>query len=191
MSPKNTYKSLLAGISIILALLPVIVTFSALLTTVINKIEWYVILQRHIVPFEARIVAGILHVCGIESFIDPASHFALFLEKNEVLLPINIEWNCLGWQSMLLFGITIVTGLRGDWRISSKLQVILFGLIGTFLINIIRMVIIIVLAYYVNSIAALIIHDYFAAFFALVWLIFYWWFSYHFVLTKKGEYVSE
>ncbi len=185
MKQKNTFKKLLAGISIILALLPVIVTFSAVMTRFLNTREWYLVLQNVVVPFEARIVSGLLNYVNISSFIIPNSHFALFLEKGPVLMPVDIEWNCLGWQSMVLLGITIATGLRGNWDIMSKTQVVVFGFVGTFLVNILRMVLIISLAYYVDSFAALIVHDYFAALVALLWLLFYWWFSYRYILVPK------
>ena len=41
--------------------------------------------------------------------------------------------------------------------------------------------------YYVNSLAAQIIHDYLAAFLTLLWLIFFWWFSYSFILEEKPD----
>jgi hypothetical protein len=49
------------------------------------------------------------------------------------------------------------------------------------------MVFITVGIYYVNTVFALLIHDYFAAFSTIVWLMFYWWFSYAFVLEHKGQ----
>ena len=78
-----------------------------------------------------------------------------------------------------------MTGLRGAWKTLSKVEVVILGVLGTFLINLFRMAFITSLAYYVNHIAAMIIHDYFAAFIALIWLIFFWWFSYSYILEPK------
>ena len=186
MNQKTTFKKLFAGVAILMAVLPFIVTFSALLTTLFNKIGWYVLLQEWVVPFEARLVAVLLKVVGITGVITPDSHFAMVLERpGDTPLPVDLQWNCLGWQSLVMLALTLSTGLRGDWSRFTKLQVIVLGVLGTFLINVFRMAIITSLAYYVNHIAAMIIHDYFAAFVALIWLVFFWWFSYSYILEPR------
>lgn len=188
MNQKTTFKKLFAGIAILLAVLPFLVTFSAVLTELFNKIGWYIWLQEQVVPFEARLVAVLLRLVSIKGIITPTSNFAMLLEKpDNTYIPVSLEWNCLGWQSLVLLGLTLVTGLRGNWKIISKAEAMLIGIIGTFLINIFRMAFITSLAYYWNSVAAMIIHDYFAAFVALIWLIFFWWFSYSFVLEAKEQ----
>lgn len=185
---KATFKKLFAGVAILLAVLPFLVTFSAVLTSLFNKMEWYVWLQEVVVPFEARLVAVLLRLVNINGIITPKSNFAMLLEKpDNTYIPVSLEWNCLGWQSLVLLGLTLVTGLRGNWKIMSKAEAMLIGIIGTFLINIFRMAFITSLAYYWNKVAAMIIHDYFAAFVALIWLIFFWYFSYSFVLEPKVE----
>ena len=186
MNQKTTFKKLFAGIAILLAVLPFLVTFSSVLTSLFNKMEWYVWLQEVVVPFEAKLVAVLLRLVNINGIITPKSNFAMLLEKpDNTYIPVSLEWNCLGWQSLVLLGLTLLTGLRGNWKIMSKVEAILIGIIGTFLINIFRMAFITSLAYYWNNVAAMIIHDYFAAFVALIWLIFFWWFSYSFVLETK------
>jgi exosortase/archaeosortase family protein len=183
---KATFKKLFAAVAILLAVLPFIVTFSAALTSFFNKIGWYIALQRFVVPFEARLVAVLLRVVNIRGVVTPGSNFAMLLERpGQSYLPVSLEWNCLGWQSLVMLGLTLATGLRGNWKLLSKLEVVLVGILGTFLVNLFRMAFITALAYYVNEIAARIIHDYFAAFAALIWLIFFWWFSYSFVLEER------
>lgn len=187
MRQKATFKKLFAGTAILLAALPFIVTFSAALTSLFSKMGWYLALQRFVVPFEARLVAVLLRLVNIKGIVTPGASFAMLLERpGEPYLPVALEWNCLGWQSLVLLGLTLLTGLRGDWKLFSKAQVVLLGILGTFLVNLFRMAFITALAYYVNEIAARIIHDYFAAFMALVWLIFFWWFSYSFVLEESS-----
>ena len=63
----------------------------------------------------------------------------------------------------------------------------MLGFTGTLLVNIFRMSIIAIGIYYVNSLAAQIVQDYFAAFLTLIWLIFFWWFSYAYVLEEKAS----
>jgi exosortase/archaeosortase family protein len=185
---KATFKKLFAITAIILAILPVLVTFSAVLTTLFNKMGWYRLLQEWAVPFEARLVAVVLKLAKINGSVTPGSNFAMVLEKPDgSFLPVQLQWNCLGWQSLVLLGLTLLTGLRGPWKIISKIEVVIIGILGTFLVNIFRMAFITSLAYYINSVAAMIVHDYFAAFVALIWLLFFWWFSYSYVLDKKEE----
>ncbi|MFC1710287.1 exosortase/archaeosortase family protein [Patescibacteria group bacterium] len=192
MRQKATFKKLFAGVAILLAALPFIVTFSAALTSLFNKIGAYVWLQQQVVPFEARLVAVLLKGVGITGLITPDQHFAMVLEKpGGAYLPIELQWNCLGWQSLVLLGLTLLTGLRGNWKVISKVEAVIIGVLGTFLINVFRMALITAMAYYVNDVAAMIIHDYFAALFALLWLVFFWWFAYSFVLEEKEPQESK
>ena len=186
MNQKATFKKLFAGVAILLAVLPVVVTFSAVLTSLFNKIGAYVWLQRIVVPFEARLVAVLLRLVNIKGVVTPGESFAMLLERpGQEYLPVILSWNCLGWQSLVLLGLTLATGLKGNWKFLSKTEVVIIGVLGTFLINVFRMAFITSLAYYWNNVAAMIIHDYFAAFVALIWLIFFWWFSYSFVLEPR------
>lgn len=183
---KKTFKELFLIVAIILPLLPLIVTFSAFLTTMFEKMGWYVFLQDYIVPFESRLVAVVIKFVGITASVTENDSFSLALFKPDGgIIPVALEWNCLGWQSMILLLISLITGLRGDYTLTSKLETVVIGVLGTFMSNLFRMAIIVALAYYWNSLAALIIHDYFASFVALIWMIFYWWFSYKFVLESK------
>jgi len=183
---KATFKKLFAGVAILLAVLPLVVTFSAVLTEVFSKVGAYVWLQDQIVPFEARIVAVLLRGVNITGVVTPGASFSMLLDRpGQSPLPVLLSWNCLGWQSLVLLGLTFATGLKGGWKRLSKAETIVLGVVGTFLINVFRMAFITSLAYYWNSVAAMIIHDYFAAFIALIWLIFFWWFSYSFILEPK------
>lgn len=192
MDQKSTFKKLFAGVAILLAVLPFIVTFSAILTSLFNKIGWYIWLQDKVVPFEARLVAVLIRIVNIKGIVTPGANFAMLLEGSDnTYLPVSLEWNCLGWQSLILLSLTLITGLRGKWKLFSKLETVILGIVGTFLSNLFRMAFITSLAYYWNSVAAMIIHDYFAAFVALIWLIFFWWFSYSFVLEEKRPAVQK
>ena len=186
MNQRSMFKKLFFALAIILVVLPFVVTFSAVLTGFFNKIGWYVALQDFVVPFEARLVAILLSAAGISATVTPDSSFAMLLEKGDIYLPVDLQWNCLGWQSMVLLSLTLVSGLNGHWTNASRLQVVIIGILGTFLVNISRMAVITILAFYFNSLAAIIIHDYFAALVGIAWLFFFWWFSYTFVLEERS-----
>ncbi|OGD94711.1 hypothetical protein A3A48_01335 [Candidatus Curtissbacteria bacterium RIFCSPLOWO2_01_FULL_37_9] len=93
-----------------------------------------------------------------------------------------MAWNFLGWQSMLLLIISLFAGLEGKYSNVSRLEYIVFGLFGTLFVNVFRMNVITAWIYYINEVFAKIVHDYVAVILAIIWLIFFWWFSYRFVL---------
>lgn len=188
MHEKRVFKKILAVTAVVLAVLPVLVTFSAILTEIFNRMQWYRWIQETVVPFEARLVAVLIRIVGITGMVTPGQQFAMILERpGGDFLPVALEWNCLGWQSLVLLGLTLTTGLQGPYKLFSKLEVILFGVLGTFLSNIFRMALITALAYYWNRVAAMIIHDYFAMFVTLLWMVFFWWFSYAYILEIRRE----
>jgi len=186
MEQKKTFKLLLAGLAVMLALLPFVTTFNSVLTAAINKIGLYRTMQNSIVPFESRLIVTIIRPLGIPVFLAPIGERAAFyLLKGTEYFPVELQWNCLGWQSLLLLAISLVVGFQGNFTRVSKLECILIGLLGTFLLNILRMVFITVGIFYINTVFALLIHDYFAALTTIIWLFFFWWFSYSFVLEEE------
>jgi len=185
MDQKKLFKNIFIVAAILLSILPVIVTFSAVLTSLFNKMGWYVWIQDLVVPFESRLVAVLVKLVGIKGMVTSNQNFSMVLQRpGGELIPVQLSWNCLGWQSMILLGLTLVTGLRGNHTLLSKVETLIFGVLGTFLSNLFRMAFITSLAYYWNRVAAMIVHDYFASFVALAWMIFFWWFSYSFVLEE-------
>ena len=186
MKQKQTLKTIFAGFAIILALLPLFAALNSFLTEGLNRAGWYRPIQDFIVPWQARMVAVAISPFGIESRTTPGSIYSSFyMIKEGAAIPVYLSWNCLGWQSALLLFVSLFAGLRGAFSNLSRIKCILLGLSGTILLNIFRMSIIAIGIYYVNSLAAQIIHDYLAAFLTLIWLIFFWWFSYSFVLENK------
>lgn len=192
MEQKKTFKLLLAGLAIILALLPFITTFNTVLTEIINSVGLYRAIQERLVPWESRLIVVILRGLGIKAFmLSQEDKGAFVVQKRGEFIPADLQWNCLGWQSLVLLILSFLAGLQGNFTRLSRLECILIGLLGTFLLNIIRMVFITIGIYYVNTVFALLIHDYFAALTTILWLFFFWWFSYSFVLEERRPSVGE
>ena len=188
MKEKQTLKVIFAGFAIILALLPVFAALNSFLTEGLNRAGWYKPIQEFIVPWQAQMVSVAISPFGIDSRVTPDSRLsAFYMIKEGAAIPVDLSWNCLGWQSTLLLFVSLFAGLRGSFSNTSRIKCVLLGLAGTLLINIFRMSIIAIGIFYVNSIAAQIVHDYFAAFFTLAWLIIFWWFSYSFILEQRAE----
>jgi len=187
MEQKQTFKLLFAGLAIMLALLPFVTTFNTVLTEFINSIGLYKAVQDRLVPWESSLIVVIVRWLGINAFLLPKEEVGAFvIQKGGEFIPADLQWNCLGWQSLVLLVLSFIAGLQGSFTRLSRLECILIGLLGTFLLNILRMVFITVGIFYINTAFALLIHDYFAALTTIAWLFFFWWFSYAFVLEPKA-----
>lgn len=188
MREKKTFKLLFAVLAVMLVLLPFVTTFNSVLTELINSFGLYQTMQKTIVPFESRLVVGIIRLLGVPAYLAKVGEQASFyLEKGTTLFPVQLQWNCLGWQSLLLLFLSLLVGLQGDFTKLSKLECALIGFLGTFIINVLRMVFITLGIYYINTVFANLIHDYFAALTTIIWLFFFWWFSYSYVLEEKND----
>jgi len=179
---KSTFKVLFASLAILLLVLPFVTTFNELLTTLVMKIKFYRFIQSLIVPFEAKMVTVILKAFGMTAI--PTLTGVRIGSANTIGNHVTISWNCIGWQSFILLVISLVTGLQGPYQILTKIQTIITGVTGTFLLNIFRITFIIVIAQKINPVAAVIFHDYFSTLIIVAWLFFFWWFSYSFILEK-------
>ena len=192
MRQKNTFKIILAGTVIILVLLPFAAAGSALITKLFDNWGWYAPIEKYIVPFEAKLVAASLYPLGIQTRVSPVgSEFAFYMVKDHGAIAVDLAWNCLGWQSMLLLGVSLAAGLRGQFTNTSRFEAIVFGFFGTLLMNVFRMSFVAAGIYYVNDVFAYVVHDYLSAFLTLIWLIFYWWFSYKYILEEPDTVNTE
>lgn len=129
---------------------------------------------------EVRIVGLILSLLQV-----PTGFSANTLSVNGQ--PLKVTWNCLGWQSVLFLLISFGTGLQGKFKTFSKLEAAAIGILGTFWINILRIVFITILAGYFPSVFAIVFHDYFATLITALWLFAFWWFTYAYVLEEKTQ----
>lgn len=168
--------------------LPLFTTFNEVLTRVFEKTGAYVFLSEHIVPFETRAVAVVLKPLGIEG-MPTTSH--IYITNDNKNTAIFFSWNCLGWQSVILLILTLIIGLSGGYSMSGKIQTLLLGISGTFLINIVRISVVVIIAYYFGQLPAVIVHDYGGTLFTIIWFFFYWWFSYSYILEDKTNAIQE
>lgn len=183
-SQKQTFLYIFLILVLVLMVMPFITTFNDILTRIVMSLDAYRFIQDFVIPWEVRMVGVILYPFGFKPAI-VGEYLAITGGKQPFL--VEIAWNCIGWQSIVLLGLTLAAGLRGNWRLTSKLEVLILGITGTFLVNIMRMAGVTALMFYWNDVAARVMHDYLAALIALIWLIFFWWFSYTFVLEEKAS----
>lgn len=179
MEQKKTFQLLFMFFSLLLLVMPIVLTFNDILTHIIDRFYLYRILQEKAVPIQVYIIGLLVKPFGVS--------FIAFKDGMKVSgLPLKISWNCLGWQSLLLFFISCIFGLGGArYSLKSKLKAVIIGLLGTFWINLIRLAFIVLLAAFARPVYRFVFHDYLAAFVTIGYLFFFWWFSYGFVLEEK------
>src|SRR5260370_10882070 len=118
-----------------LVLLPLVTTSDDLLTAWALQLGGNNPLQG-IAPVEARMVVGLVGLAGIQA---AASGSRLVVwDGAGAMHTVFISWNCIGWQSLVLLGVSLLTGLRGRHSIEARAQVIVIGLAGSMLLNLLR-----------------------------------------------------
>ena len=178
MTQKKLFNNLFLLLVITLVILPFMVTFNDFLTRTIQSIRLYDLIQSYIVPIEVKMVAVILKPLPINFKVaaDGMVVNGVFAE---------VTWNCIGWQSLVLFFLSLLVGFQGHFTKVSKLEALAIGFLGTFIINLFRMAFIIILLAISQPLFAVVFHDYLAAIMTIVWLFGFWWFSYSYVLEER------
>jgi exosortase/archaeosortase family protein len=177
------YQKLILYAAIAFIVLPFMTTFNEFLTKVVESLHFVNAMQSVAAPFVVKTLVVILRAIGMPAAID-GSH--LYLTGGWMPVKVYINWNCIGWQSFILLALTIVTGLQGPYTRRSKLVTILIGLEGTFLVNIVRILIPTLLAYHMGYIPAIIFHDYMGTLLTLLWIGGFWSYSFGNILVKRG-----
>lgn len=177
---KKTLSTLFLILAVALMLLPFLTTFNELLTRIVLRTELFRFIENLVVPYETVLVRGILSLWGVETVPGTVS-----IIKNGRVDNIFIAWNCVGWQSVIILLVSLKAGFSGNFTKISRLETLLLGVLGTFLINLFRIAAIIIVFFYFGKVPAMVIHDYSSVLITILWLFFFWWFSYKFVLEEK------
>jgi len=163
--------TLLAIACALLMLLPLVTTFDDLLTTWALQLGANNPLQTF-VPVEARMVVGLLGLAGIHAAAS-GSHLVVW-DGGGAMHTLFISWNCIGWQSLVLLGVSLVTGLRGRLPIEARVQVIVIGLAGTMLLNLLRVAAVAAIAATIGVTPAILFHDYGGTLLVISYLFLFW-----------------
>jgi exosortase/archaeosortase family protein len=177
--------TLLAASGLILLALPFVTTYNDLLTAGAMRLGVAGPLQS-VSPIEARMVVALLQLLGIHAAA-AGSSLVVWGPGGD---PTNlfISWNCIGWQSIVLLGVSLAVGLRGGVSLEARIQVVLLGVLGTLLVNLIRVSVVCVLAASVGRTPALIFHDYGGTLMTVGWLFAFWFAVQRWIL---GEAISS
>lgn len=182
----NLNLSLLAILCALLMLLPLVTTFDDFLTTWALQFGANNPLQA-IVPVEARMVVGLLGLAGIHAAAS-GSHLVVW-DSAGAMHTLFISWNCIGWQSLVLLGVTFMSGLRGSHPVEARIQVIVIGVAGTMLLNLLRVAVVAGIAATVGVTPAVLFHDYGGTILVVAFLFGFWIFVQRWILgpDPSGE----
>ncbi len=178
----KVFQRIIIVASVTFVILPFVTTFNDFLTRVVESFELVALIQGFIAPFIVRIVAVLLRTLGVPVSISGSN---LFLTGGWMPLRVYINWNCIGWQSFVLLAFTFLTGLQGPYTRRSKLMTVLIGLEGTFLVNIMRILIPTILASNSEYIQAILFHDYLGTLFTLLWMGIFWNYAFENLLLRR------
>ena len=96
-----------------------------------------------------------------------------------------ISTTCIGWQSLILLGLSCLVGLRGPYSKEAKLQVLLIGVLGTVIVNLARMTVVCLVAAEFGFWPAVLVHDYGGTLIIVAWLFGFWAFAHRWILGDQ------
>ena len=167
----------------LLMLLPLVTTFDDLLTS------WAMLLGANnplqaIVPTESRMVVSLLGILGVHAAAS-GSHLVVWDGAGSMHV-LFISWNCIGWQSLVLFGVSLISGLRGGHSFESRVQVVCIGAACTMLLNLLRVASVAWLASAVGVMPAVLFHDYGGTVTFVGFLFVFWAFAQRWILPAAA-----
>ncbi|HKW06063.1 MAG TPA: exosortase/archaeosortase family protein [Candidatus Dormibacteraeota bacterium] len=180
---ENVNLTIIAMACALLMLLPLVTTFNELLTAWAMQLGGNNPLQA-IVPTESRMVVTLLGFAGIRA-ASSGSHLVVW-DGAGSMHTLFISWNCIGWQSLVLFGVSLISGLRGGHSFESRAQVVCIGVAGTMLLNLLRVSAVAAIAATVGVAPAVLFHDYGGTILFVGFLFAFWAFAQRWLLTSRA-----
>jgi len=133
-------------------------------------------LLQSLVPITTSGAAVILSLLGYGTDINPGINETIHLEvtKGNFTYSAYIAWSCAGSHSLFLYSFMIMLFLRGT-SISRmrKIIYVAVGAVGTFFVNILRIVTIYVIGIHGGDSPAKIFHEFYGEFFFIAWMFIY------------------
>ena len=183
--PRTTpvFAMLLAVTAVLLVVLPFVSTFDDLLTVIGMRLGIAAPLQW-IVPAEVRVTVVVLGLFGMHA--GAAGNQLVVWTVNGAPQSLFISWNCVGWQSLILLGLSLIVALRGPMTLATRVQVIALGVLGTVLVNIARITVVCALAALAGYLPAILFHDYGGTLLLVTWLFTFWVIAYRWLVPDQA-----
>ena len=175
--------TLIALACAMLMLLPLVTTFNDLLATWALGLGANNPLQA-IVPVEARMVVALVGLAGIHAAAS-GSHLVVW-DGSGMMHTLFISWNCIGWQSLVLFAISLISGLRSGHSLEARVQVVIIGVASTMLLNLVRVAAVAAIAAVIGVTPAILFHDYGGTLLVILFLFAFWLFVQRWILEPQA-----
>lgn len=182
-SKRRVDVTILALVAMQLLALPLVTTFDDLLAGGLMRTGLTGPLGA-VAAVEARLATALLSVVGLHAGVDGSS--IVLAGPGGQPQALWISWNCVGWQSLVLLAISLAVGLRGGFGWEARLQVVLTGILGTILVNLLRVAAVGALAASVGRDPAVLFHDYGGTLLVIAWLFAFWALAHRWLLVA-GE----
>jgi exosortase/archaeosortase family protein len=169
---KDANLALVAAGAAMLLVLPFVTTFNDLLTAWAMQLSVIGPLAG-VADVEARMATGLLDLAGIHA-VAAGNGYLLVDDLHGRQQQLYITWNCVGWQSLVLLGLSFLTGFHSRHPVEARFQVFVIGLLGTVLVNVLRITAVCLLAAVAGRDPAIIFHDYGGTLLILAWLFGFW-----------------
>jgi exosortase/archaeosortase family protein len=176
--------TLIIAASIALLVLPFFTTFGELLTQLAIAGGLDAALGAWIAPAEAQAVRGLLLLLGLRSNVDGQ---LLAVGDGVRGTTLFISWNCVGWQTLFFLAVSMLTGLQGEYTLRSRIETVLLGVAGIVALNVLRITIVALVAFYLGRLPAVIVHDYGSVLMTVGFLMGFWAFAFHSVLERRFD----
>lgn len=127
------------------------------------------------VPIIASLVVNILNWIGYKAWMRPERPQGMSVFSIEGLRDsVAIAWGCAGIQSLFIYTFVILLFIKGaPISLKRKIIYVVIGAIGTFLVNLLRIVSICVIGVHMGPEALRMFHEYYGELFFIVWIIAY------------------
>jgi thaumarchaeosortase len=129
------------------------------------------------VPFTASSAAQVLNWMGYKTFFLPyqvQGTPVLYVSGSSGSVGFGIGWPCAGVQSLFIYTCVILLFLKKSTiPMIQKIVYFIIGAIGTYIVNILRIVSIYIIAINQDKSAAQVFHDYYGELYSITWIIAY------------------
>lgn len=184
---KRTLSVIVATAAIALMVMPMFSTFGELLTNLAMASGLDAWLGSWIAPAEAKLVHGILALFGL---LSAPNGSLLSISDGTRGTTIYISWNCVGWQTLVFLGVSMLSGLQGNYTVRSRAEVAALGVFGILVLNVLRITVVALVAFYFGQLPAIVVHDYGSVLAAVAYLMGFWAFAYNSLLEPRDEAVA-
>jgi exosortase/archaeosortase family protein len=131
-----------------------------------------------IVPTTAALAASVLGAMGYPAYLngvasDGGSRLMVRVAGGN-WAQFNVSWPCSGVESLLIYAVTILLFLKDSafsWK--QRARYFILGAVVTYLINVLRVVTIVVIAFNNGQDAAMAFHDYYGQLYSITWIVSY------------------